>query len=58
VYQLGRGSEPVIVVGSMMSFVAQYIAKPPKFRSHQDFPRRDASLKASPVLLDCIAVVG
>jgi hypothetical protein len=25
VYQLGRGSEPVIVVGSMMSLVARYI---------------------------------
>ena len=25
VYQLGRGSDPVIVVGSMMSFVARYI---------------------------------
>jgi hypothetical protein len=44
VYQFGRGSEPVIVVGSMMSFVARYIAKPPKIQSHQDFPRREASL--------------
>src|SRR5215467_1710017 len=28
-YQLGRGSEPVTVVGSRRSFVARYIAKPP-----------------------------
>jgi hypothetical protein len=25
VYQLGRGNEPVIVVGSMMSLVTRYI---------------------------------
>src|SRR3974377_336709 len=30
-YQLGRGSDPVIVVGSMMSLVARYIVDtPPK----------------------------
>src|SRR5215471_14880703 len=29
VYQLGRGNEPVIVVGSMMSLVPRYIARPP-----------------------------
>ena len=38
VYQLGRGSEPVIVVGSMMSFVARYIAKPPKISVAPRFP--------------------
>jgi hypothetical protein len=27
VYQLGRGSEPVIVVGSMMSLVPRYIVE-------------------------------
>ena len=30
VYQLGRGSEPVMVVGSMMSLVARNIVDPPK----------------------------
>src|SRR3954468_4894251 len=29
VYQLGRGSEPVIVVGRMMSLVARNIGTPP-----------------------------
>jgi hypothetical protein len=28
VYQLGRGNEPVIVVGSLMSLVARYIPLP------------------------------
>ena len=39
VYQLGRGSEPVIVVGNMMSFVPRYIATPPKSFSHRHFSR-------------------
>jgi hypothetical protein len=30
VYQLGRGSEPVIVVGSMMSLVARYMRPLPE----------------------------
>jgi hypothetical protein len=38
-----------MVVGSMMSFVARYIAKPPKIQQHQHFPRRQASFKASPL---------
>jgi hypothetical protein len=34
VYQLGRGNEPVIVVGSMMSLVARsMIGISPKWRS-------------------------
>jgi hypothetical protein len=33
VYQLGRGSEPVIVVGSVMSLVARYIVSTPRLRA-------------------------
>ena len=38
VYQLGRGSEPVIVVGSMMSLVPRYISRPPKISVAPRFP--------------------
>jgi len=42
VYQLGRGSEPVIVVGNIISFVPRYISVPPKtfwyqILSYQEF---------------------
>src|SRR5262249_30384297 len=33
VYQLGRGSDPVTVVGSLMSFVARSIGKPSRDRA-------------------------
>jgi hypothetical protein len=35
VYQLGRGSEPVIVVGNIMSLVPRYI-----FNASRNEPRR------------------
>jgi hypothetical protein len=39
VYQLGRGNEPVIVVGSTMSLVLRYI-----FIASQTFSRASAPL--------------
>jgi hypothetical protein len=33
VYQLGRGSEPVIVVGSVISLVARYISLPSRLHA-------------------------